>query len=475
MGLEKRIEFLVASLIIISMSSAWLTNRAFKKAPNVLLVIIDDLGFHDLSRYGSKIYQTPNFDNLAGESYSFRNAYANYPRCLPSRYAMITSSYPVQEFDGNLATLPEEANFIKQFRKAGYTSYFVGKWHQKGEGNSPKGFGFDDSFAANTAGGVASHFYPYNTRKITAPMGEVQPVEDVEKEGKEGDYLADVLTDKMIGYIKKHDKAKPFFGVLSTYAVHSPFEAREEDIERNEEQIEAFDFGNAPAYIKEGNGTRKMRQDNAVYAAMVENMDWNTGRLLAALKEAGLEKNTIVVFTSDHGGLSNNGSIGMKTATTNFPLRAGKGHLYEGGTRVPLLIRWPGMIKAKEDNESIVLLMDLMPSLLDLAVDGKLSRVDGRSFEPVIKGKVKWNERTVFFHEQQARPQTTGDFPCTAMRWGKYKLLHYLENDAYELYDLSRDVSEENNLIEDLPEVANKMKAEMKAWKEERLQKKNND
>lgn len=468
--MKQPIAFLAVLPMIALACSAWVGDDSPKKMPpNILVVIVDDLGFHDLSRYGSKIYETPNIDKLATESYSFRNAYANYPRCLPSRFAMITSSYPVLEFNGNLSTTAEENNFILQFKKAGYDSYFVGKWHQRGEENSPKEFGFDDSYAANSAGGVASHFFPYNTKTITAPMGEVAPVEDVAYKGKEGDYLADVLTEKMMDYVKGHGKSKPFFGILSTYAVHSPFEAKQKDIDRNDKQIESFDYGSGPEYIKEGNGERKMRQDNAIYAAMVENMDWNVGRLLNTLKETGLDKTTVVVFTSDHGGLSNNGSLGIKLATTNFPLRGGKGHLYEGGTRVPLLIRWPEVIKAKEDNESIVLLMDLMPSLLDLAVDGKMKSVDGRSFKNVLNGKEKWNERTVFFQERMARPQTTGDFPCTAMRSGKYKLLNYLEKGTYELYDLSTDISEENNLIENLPEVAKKMKDEMAAWKSKHL------
>jgi arylsulfatase A-like enzyme len=273
----------------------------------------------------------------------------------------------------------------------------------------------------------------------------------------------------MMEFLRRKNKSKPFFGILSTYAVHSPFEAKQESIDINDKQIKSFDFGDAPEFVKEGNGVRKMRQDNAVYAAMVENMDWNVGRLMSALKETGLDKNTIVVFTSDHGGLSNSGSSGLRLATTNFPLRAGKGHLYEGGTRVPLLIRWPGKIKPKEDKESIVLLMDLMPSLLAMAVDGKMKSVDGKSFENVLHGKENWNDRTIFFHERMARPQTTGDFACSAMRSGKYKLLHYLENDTYELYDLSTDISEEKNIIESMPEIASQMKAEMAAWKAKHL------
>lgn len=444
-----------------------------KGQPNILIVNIDDLGFHDLSCYGSKIYETPNVDKFLKEAYSFRNAYANYPRCTPSRYAMMTATYPVMEFDINLSSTAGENNFVKQFKKAGYQSFYVGKWHLGGGENSPKGFGFDDSYAAGEAGGVASHFYPYNTRKIISPRGEVAPVEDVEEAGKEGEYLADALTNRMIDFVEKHDKSKPFFAMLCHYAVHTPLEAKQEDIERNARQISNFDYGDRPEYVEEGNGETKMRQDNAAYASMVENMDWNVGRLLKALEKEGLTENTIVVFTSDHGGLSNRGSIGRELATSNYPLRAGKGHLYEGGIRVPLMIRWPEKIKVKEDGESIVVLMDLMPTLLGLAFDGKLEHVDGQSFENVLADKEKWDGRTVFFHEKMARPKMTGDFPCTAMRSGQYKFLHYFDKDIYELYDLSTDISEENNLIETKPEIAARMKAEMAAWKARFLKEQN--
>ena len=470
----KRIALFLSLVAVVTASVSCLSSSAGNQAentpPNVLVILIDDLGFHDLSCYGSMIFETPNIDQLANQSYTFTNAYASYPRCLPSRFALMTASYPVLEFNGNLSSTAEENNFIRQFSKAGYDSFFVGKWHQRGEGNLPKGYGFDDSYASTDAGGVASHFYPFNPEgRQMSPIGEIQPIRDVEQDCKEGDYLIDVLTNKVISFVENHDKDRPFFAVLSTYAVHTPFEAKQEDIDRNEQQISNFDFGNTPEYVDEGNGVTKMRQDNAVYAGMVENMDWNVGRLLDSLEVAGLVDNTIVVFTSDHGGLSNRGPGNRELATTNYPLRAGKGHLYEGGIRVPLMIRWPDKIQVKEDRASIIVLMDLMPTLLDLAVDGHLKSVDGLSFENVLNGKETWDTRTVFFHEQMARPQATGDFPCTAMRSGNYKFLHFLETDVYELYDLSVDIGEQENLIEIRPDIAERMKSEMATWKAEYL------
>jgi len=439
------------------------------KKPNVLIIHIDDLGYHDLGCTGSDIYDTPNIDKLAKESMAFKQAYSSYPRCTPSRYAMMTSTYPVNEDHGHLASIPESSNFIKQFKKQGYQSSYVGKWHLGGGENAPKGYGFDHSFAAGEAGGAGSHFYPFNVR-VKQKGGESLAIEDVTEAGKEGDYLMDLLTDQTISFIKNADKSKPFFAVLSPYAVHTPLEAKPSDKERNESEIAYANWGGRPEYIREGEGRRKMRQDDADYAGMVENMDFNVGRLLRELRALGLEENTIIVFSSDHGGLSNDGNKNERhLATTNFPLKAGKGHLYEGGIRIPFFVKWKNQIKPGVDNKSIVLGMDVMPTLLDLATDQSLSNVDGRSFENVLMKKENWDDRTVFWHEKKARPYSTGDIPCTVIRSGKYKLMHFFEIDQYELYDLSTDISEEKNIIDTQPEIAQKLKAELVAWKSKYL------
>ncbi|UBZ14973.1 sulfatase-like hydrolase/transferase [Flagellimonas marinaquae] len=460
-------------LLLLNSCKAQQSNTRNSDIPNtnILVINIDDLGFHDISAYGSEIYETPNIDGLIKESYSFKNAYANYPRCLPSRYAMITATYPVGEFDVDLSNTKDEDNFIKQFSNAGYESFYVGKWHLSEGDTTPVNFGFDASYASNGAGGVASHFYPFNTKKIVAPIGEVPPVPDVEQDGRDGDYLDDLLTDRMIAYITSRDGSKPFFGMLCPYAVHTPFEAKEEDIRRNAEQIRNHDFGNRPEYVEEGNGETKMRQNDSVYAAMVENMDRNVGRILDAIERAGIKDNTILVFTSDHGGLSNRGDWKRRLATTNYPLRAGKGHLYEGGIRVPLLIRWPDRLVPQEDDRSIVALMDVMPSLLDLTLGRSLTSVDGRSFKDVILGKEVWDSRELYFYEQMARPRNTGDFPGMAMRYGNYKMYHFFETNDYELYNLANDPSEENNLVDDEPELASELKTKMKAWKSNQVSK----
>lgn len=436
--------------------------------PNIVFIHADDLGYHDLSSTGSEIYNTPNIDRLAKESVSFTNAYSSYPRCTPSRYGMITATYPVNEDHGNLSKIPSESNFVHQFEASEYQTSYVGKWHLGGGDSAPKGIGFDHSVAAGTAGGTGTHFYPFNTKKHSNDPDKT--IEDVTQIGKEGEYLADLLTDQSMAFINNAENGKPFFAMLAHYAVHTPIEAKEEDRKRNQKQIDAYDFGDTPEYIKEGEGRRKMRQDDADYAGMVENLDYNVGRILDMLDKMGIADNTIVVFSSDHGGLSNDGNKRQRhLATTNLPLKAGKGHLYEGGIRVPLFIRWPEQLKPRVDSKSIVVGMDIMPTLLDLAIDKELADVDGVSFEKVLAKNDCWDERAVFWHSNKARPHSTGDIPCTAMRSGKWKLLHFFEADYYELYDLSKDISEENNLIEKEAKVVEKLKAELDTWKKENL------
>jgi iduronate 2-sulfatase len=440
------------------------TTSAKSNKPNVVFIIGDDLGYHDLSHNGAVLNNTPNIDKLAKEGRIFNQAYSSYPRCTPSRYGLITGTYPVNEDHGNLAGIPTESNFIRQFKAAGYQSSYVGKWHLGGGGSAPKGFGFDHSFAAGTAGGADTHFYPFNKEKSKDDPEKY--IEDVTKAGKEGDFLADLLTDQTINYIKSSDRSKPFFAMLAHYSVHTPLEAKAKDIAVNDQQVKGINFGTQPEYIKEGEGRNKMRQDNTTYAAMVENFDYNIGRIMQTLKDLGIDDNTIIVITSDHGGLSNGGNKGERIlATTNYPLRAGKGHLYEGGVRVPLIMNWKNKLTPGVDNKNIVLGMDVMPTLLDLTIDGSIKNVDGKSFEKVFDNKEDWSTRTVFWHEKKARPYSTGDIPCTSVRSGNYKLMHFFQKDIYELYNLQNDKEEKNNLYTKEPAKAKELKALLDQWK----------
>ena len=267
-----------------------------QQKPNILIIHTDDLGYHDLSFTGSQLYNTNNIDQLAMESVSFTNAYSSYPRCTPSRYAMMTGTYPVNENKGFLGGIPDDKNFIKQFNNAGYNTIFVGKWHLGEDKSDPNNFGFKQTYAAGRAGGLGSRFYPFNYNKKGKRHKE--QVEDLEKEGANGDYASDLLTDATINFIKNNPKNQPFLAVLAFYSVHTPIEAKPEDEARNKEQLKSIDFGDTPTYIPDGQGRRKMRQDDPAYAGMVENVDENVGKLLKTLEKLGIDKNTIVVFSS---------------------------------------------------------------------------------------------------------------------------------------------------------------------------------
>ncbi len=472
----KQIFKTVLLLLVVAFSQSCDNNTqkeqvANDNKPNILFILTDDLGYHDLSSTGSKIYQTPNIDNLAKQSVTFANAYANYPRCVPSRYATWTATYPVKDGDvpddGFVMTdVPDSKNIIKQITGSGYQTAFFGKWHLGGKdsGTGPEGFGFDKSVMAGHAGSPISYFYPFNTPKGKNKKVKKAPIVVPKGIAKEGDYLTDVMTDQVIAYINNRDEDKPFMVVLAYYAVHQPIEGKKYLTEENQKEINIFDFGKQPEYIKEGTGRTKMRQDNAAYAALVENTDMNVGRLLDNLRKQGLEDNTIVIFSSDHGGLSNDGTKRRNLATTNYPLRAGKGWIYDGGVKVPLFFKWKGHLKPHQDEKSIVMLMDVLPTLLDITENKKVD-VDGQSMLPVLKGEKKWDNRTVYWHSSKARPRSTGDTKSSAIREGKYKLINWYVEGRTELYNIDEDPGEQNDLSAKMPKKTKEMLDKLNKWK----------
>ncbi|ARV14850.1 sulfatase [Polaribacter sp. SA4-12] len=436
--------------------------------PNILIIHVDDLGFYDLSRNGSKIYQTPNVDKLASESVVFNNAYANYPRCVPSRYAMMTGNYPVQNGDVpddgfKMNGIADNKNFVKNIKSAGYQTAYFGKWHL-GDEKSLNEFGYDFSFAAGHAGSPISFLYPFNVAKRGNGKSKKSPIPDVDTVSKDGDYLMDVMTDNVVKYITNTDKNKPFMAMFSFYGVHQPLEAKEKDFKRNKEEIKNFDFGKQPEFIKEGTGRTKMRQNHPKYAAMVETMDENVGKLLQLLKDLKIDNNTIVIFSSDHGGLSNDGTKKRDLATSNFPLRAGKGWLYDGGIKVPLFVKWPNHFQPKEDNESLVMLMDVFPTVLDITAKKSL-QTDGKSLLPILNNDEKWTDRTVFWHSSKARPVNTGDTKSSAIRKGDYKLINWYKEGRTELYNISKDPSESKDLSKQKSQLTEQLLKELNDWK----------
>lgn len=461
---------LILTMISCSTKKVTVENKIVINKPNILIIHVDDLGYHDLSINGSKIYQTPHIDALSKESVVFNNAYANYPRCVPSRYAMMTGNYPIQ--NGNVPDdgfkmegVADDKNFVKNIKAAGYQTAYFGKWHL-GDEKSLKDFGYDFSFAAGHAGSPISFIYPFNVAKRGNGKSNKSPIPDVDDESQEGDYLMDVMTDNVAKYIKNADKKKPFMAMFSFYGVHQPLEAKEKGIKLNKEEIKNFDFGNQPEFISEGTGRTKMRQDHPKYAAMVETMDENVGKLLQLLKDLSIDDNTIIVFSSDHGGLSNDGTKQRDLATSNFPLRAGKGWLYDGGIKVPLFVKWNNHFQPKQDDKSLVMLMDVFPTLLDITAKKSLN-TNGKSFLSLLKNKEQWDDRTVFWHSSKARPTNTGDTKSSAIRKGNFKLINWYKEDRTELYNIAIDPSEINNISEEKPELTKQLLKELNAWKSE--------
>ena len=439
-------------------------NRS--KKPNIIFILIDDLGWMDLSCQGSRTYETPNIDKLANESVRFTNAYACHPRCVPSRYGIMTGIYPARGGVPEAKTYLEddEQTFARFLDEAGYTSCYIGKWHLGDGKNGPVGKGFTESIAAGKAGSPRNYFAPYNATYGKPWKEKKAPIPGLD-DAPEGEYLNDRLTTEAIGFIDRN-KNNPFFLMMAHYAVHEPLQAPGDLTEKFRQRIDSITFPEVPDYISEGTGRTKMKQDNAVYAAMIANLDKNIGRLLNFLKENNLSENTIVIFTSDHGGLSNDGLRQRNLATSNLPLRAGKGWLYEGGVRVPLFIKWPGVSASSADDETIVTGIDFYPTIAEL-VTGKKVISDGISIVPAIKGERQPDRGPVFWYSPKARPQSTGDSNSIAVRDGDYKLIEWYEDGRVELYNLKEDIGEKHDLSKEMPEKTKELQLKIKEWAKE--------
>lgn len=342
--------------------------------PNVVIVFVDDLGWKDLGCYGSSFYETPNIDQLAGQGAVFSRAYSSCNVCSPTRASLLTGKYPqrvgftswlnpdkpsgANSVETYLA--PSETTIGEAFQQAGYRTGYIGKWHVGSEEvGMPKQHGFDWQMATAKHGLPSSYFYPYKGKRASANVPDLE-------DGKPGDYLTDVLTDKGIGFIRDTvDEGKqPFFLILGHYAVHTPIQAPEKLVEKYEAKKKRL-YGDTPLKMIPERFDREVpaRQQNPIFAAMVENLDTNVGKVVHALNELGVTQDTIIVFTSDNGG----SSVSPRARSTcNYPLRAGKGWNYEGGIRIPTFISWPGTIPTMQIGEPVIT-MDLFPTLLAVA------------------------------------------------------------------------------------------------------------
>lgn len=451
----------ILCLILIAVSSLSL----LAKPMNVVFFLVDDMGYYDLSYTGSKVMETPSVDAFAADAASIMQGYSAYPRCVPSRFAMITGVHPSRaEGEGEQLTRMsgDRVTLADALKAHGYATYFAGKWHlgHTPEVNYPDAQGFDINIGGGSAGAPGTYFAPFTSE------GKLSGAERIA--APEGAYLTDVLTDKTVDFIKAN-KSKPFLVYLSHYAVHTPIEAKKDMTDRYQKKIDGMVFDGDEYTINTWTGRELRHQSNAEYAAMVESVDESLGRIVDVLKATGQYDNTIIILTSDHGGLSNSGYKSKRElATSNLPLRAGKGHMYEGGIRVPVIVRWPGQTKPGAQLDFPMTGMDYYPSILEmLGLPAQpQDHQDGVSFVPGLKGKKDFNKkRSLFWYSDRGRENSTGDQNAAVIRNGKYKLLEFFNKDKVELYDLSKDPGEHNDLSDKLPGVKEALYAELMQWK----------
>lgn len=449
-----------------------LADQTPARKPNVVFFLVDDLGGTDLGCFGSTFYQTVNIDMLAASGMKFTHAYAACPVCSPTRAGILTGKYPQRteitdyinpkganqpaNWKRPTALLPapyadrlalDEVTIAEAFKEAGYATFFAGKWHLGPEGFYPEDQGFDVNRGGVEQGG------PYGGKKYFSPYDNPRLAD-----GPEGEHLPDRLASEAVSFIEAHAK-KPFFVYLSFYSVHTPLMARDDLKEKYTKKAAELDTL-GPEWGRERERQVRLVQNHAVYAAMVEAMDLAVGKVLDALHQLHLEGDTIVVFTSDNGGLST--SEGHPTS--NLPLRAGKGWVYEGGIRVPLILRVPGVTKPASVCKAPVTSPDFYPTLLELA--GLPLRpdqhVDGSSFKPLLEGKESARP-PLFWHYPHYGNQ--GGAPAAAVRSGNWKLIHWYEDDALELFNLRKDPSEKCNLADAMPQKRDELLAELDRWR----------
>ena len=462
----------VAGLAVLGMS-----NRLPKKKPNFLFILVDDLGWRDLGCYGSSFYETPRLDQFCKESMTFTNAYAACPVCSPTRASIMAGKYPARmdttDWFGAaqpdkvknraskkhkpllgapyLEHLPlEEVTLAEAFKEANYPTFFAGKWHLGDTAAYwPEHQGFDVNIGGYSSGmprGKGDYFTPYDNPRL--------------EDGPEGEHLPDRLATETVKFIRDN-KDKPFLAYLSFYSVHTPLQSREDLLQKYQEKKAAL--GLEDAWGTEGERKVRQEQCHPVYAGMVEAMDAACGKVLDALKELGLEDHTIVIFMSDNGGLSTSEG----SPTSNLPLRGGKGWLYEGGIREPMMVKWPGVVRPGSTCETPVISTDFYPTMLEMA--GRPFKpnqhVDGVSLVPLLKGK-KLDRGPLYWHYPHYANQ--GGSPGAAIRQGDWKLIEFFEpGRAVELYNLKDDIGETKNLAPEHPRITRDLLAKLHTWQKD--------
>ena len=427
--------------------------------PNVIFIVADDLGWNDLSSYGNRFTETPHLDAMARDGIRFTNAYAAASLCSPSRAALMTGLHPVrvnitEHMHGNQPAGPNrklKTPFIdqrlrKEFKtvgelakQAGYRTGFFGKWHLGGGDHAPDQRGFDVNVGGSHYGLPGSFFYPFFR------PGALPALQDG---AREGDYLTDVLTDHALDFLNDH-RDTSFLLYLAYYSPHVPIEGKAELVKKYQDKRAAQ--------------TTTDTLPNPHYAAMVESIDQNVGRVVERVRELGLLERTLIFFTSDNGGLHVREVPAFAQHTPPMksdPLRAGKGYLYEGGMRVPYIV-YGDHLPRGDNNPTPILGQDLFNTFAELTNQPDRTP-DGESLVGLLRGDTL-AERPLFWHVPHYSPQR--ETPVTAMRRGRYKLVQFYEDPHFELYDLDADLGETQNLIDRLPDVTTRMQRELAAWK----------
>jgi arylsulfatase A-like enzyme len=438
------------------------------RPPNILFILIDDLGWRDLGCYGSTFYETPNIDKLAGQGMKFTDAYAACSVCSPTRAAILSGQYParlhltdylsgrppkdarLQVPDWTPYLGPDVQTIAGALKPANYVSALIGKWHLGGsrdfgapreaEDSLPERRGFDVNIAGSHYGQPPDYFFPYER---AGPGGTTYRLPNFTG-GREGEYLTDRLTGEAEKFIEKN-KDRPFFLYLAHYAVHTSIGNR---------------FQGKPKTIAryQAKADPKAPQHNAVYAAMIDSMDESVGRLMHKLDELKIADRTVVVFTSDNGGYNQ--------ATAQPPLRGAKSEAYEGGIRVPLIIRWPGVVKDGSVSETPVTSVDFLPTCCEMAgVKPKAGQpLDGLSLVPLLRQTGRLERDAIFWHYPHYNDLTT---PHGIVRRGDDKLIEYFEDGRLELYNLKTDVGEKENLAAAQREKARELRRLLTGWRKQ--------
>ncbi len=452
---KKRFSLLVA-LLLASLSALDAAAAPPSSRPNIIFIMADDLGYTDVACFGSKYYETPNIDRLATQGMKLLSHH-HCQNCTPTRAALMSGQYgartgvytvggtdrfdwskrPLRPVD-NVTELPLDRDIIaRQLKAAGYATGMFGKWHIGQQGDyQPGKRGFEEAIVS-----MGQHFDFATNPKTDYPKGQ---------------YLADFLTDKAVDFIARH-KEQPFFLYLPHFGVHSPHDAKAELI--------------AKFKPKPGVGGH----NNATYAAMIASVDESVGRVMKTLDDLKLADNTVLIFTSDNGGVGGYAREGIKKAgdiTDNAPLRSGKGSLYEGGTREPFIVRWPGVTKAGSTCNVPTIHVDVFPTMLELASAPQPRQVlDGESLVKLIRDpNAKLQRDAIFQHFPGylgAGADSWRTTPVSLVQIGDWKLMEFLEDGRLELYNLADDIGESKNLANDNPEKAKELHARLVAWRAE--------